>query len=166
MPSHNSPGLDPSNLRHNRIGETADEAVLNNVHKKKKSKQSPFRCYSTRLHSFLQQASWQIFKDDLNVFFPSTSDICFTASCALMQTCDVSRQPIVFSITGSCKKHFIFNIAKLFYSLFPLQCQFTSKMPVTVGIRWCSLFQIAVVEAGCPFQNPFWFLDRYLLLDT
>jgi hypothetical protein len=37
------PGLDPSIRRHNRIGEIADEAVLNNVHKKKKSKKIHFQ---------------------------------------------------------------------------------------------------------------------------
>ncbi len=37
----NCPGSDPSILRHRGIWGAADEAVLNNVHKKKKSKQIP-----------------------------------------------------------------------------------------------------------------------------
>jgi hypothetical protein len=36
--SHNSPGFDPSILRHSGILGAADEAVLNNVHKKIKIK--------------------------------------------------------------------------------------------------------------------------------
>jgi hypothetical protein len=40
--SRNSPGVDPSVLPHCGIWGAADEAVLNNVHKKKKSKKSPF----------------------------------------------------------------------------------------------------------------------------
>jgi hypothetical protein len=37
-----SPGFDPSILRHSGIRAAADEAVLNNVHTKKKCKKSPF----------------------------------------------------------------------------------------------------------------------------
>ncbi len=38
-----SPGLESSILRHSGIRGAADEAVLNNVHKKKKSKKSPIK---------------------------------------------------------------------------------------------------------------------------
>ncbi len=79
----NSHGLDHSICRHSGIWGTADKAVLNNVHKKKKSKQSPFRCYSTLSHPFPQQASGQICKDDLNDF-SSKSDIYFIASLAFV----------------------------------------------------------------------------------
>ncbi len=37
------PGFDPSILQHNGIWGEADEALLNNVHKKKKSQQFPFK---------------------------------------------------------------------------------------------------------------------------
>ncbi len=40
----NSSGFDHSILRHSGIWGAADEAVLNNVHKKKKSKNPPFKC--------------------------------------------------------------------------------------------------------------------------
>jgi hypothetical protein len=39
--SRNSPGCDPSILRHNEIRGAADKAVLNNVHKKEKNPKSP-----------------------------------------------------------------------------------------------------------------------------
>ncbi len=41
--NRNSPGFDPSILRHSGIWGAADEAVLNNVHKKKKVKKSPLK---------------------------------------------------------------------------------------------------------------------------
>ncbi len=39
--SRNSPGFDPSIFRHSGLWGAADEAVLKNVHKRKKSKKSP-----------------------------------------------------------------------------------------------------------------------------
>jgi hypothetical protein len=38
--SRNSPGFDPSIFRHNGLLEAADQAVLNNVNKKKNPKKS------------------------------------------------------------------------------------------------------------------------------
>ncbi len=43
--SRKSPGFGPSVFRHSEIWGAADEAVLNNVHKKKKSKKYPFKLY-------------------------------------------------------------------------------------------------------------------------
>ncbi len=51
--SHNSPGFDPIILQHSGIWGAADEAVLNNVHKNKKSKKSLFYLFLYWFYSTL-----------------------------------------------------------------------------------------------------------------
>ncbi len=53
----NSPGFDPSILRHSGIWRAADEAVWNNVHKKKKQKNPHFR-FDKKFWSAEKMGSW------------------------------------------------------------------------------------------------------------
>ncbi len=63
-PIRNSPGFYPSILRHSRIWGAADEAVLNNVSKKKKCNENIsilFQCYKLYISYFLFYASFSGF---------------------------------------------------------------------------------------------------------
>jgi hypothetical protein len=63
--SRNSPGFDPSILRHSEICGAADEAVLNTVHREKKIQKNPPVCLKDMLLKHLTDQLRQQLKDYL-----------------------------------------------------------------------------------------------------